>query len=365
MNENQDKQKNGTINIKSKSKVNNSNNILTIVLIILIGVTLGVILSNHNLINVNTKQIDENKDSIDDIKTEVMTQENIRKVIQKVAPSLVSIGDSSKNVESNDSSINNLTGVIITKDGIIATSYSDIKDFKNIFVNLPSKGTKSMRAVLLGYNKDADIAIIKIPVTNLNAISIADDKNIRPGDITYAIGNCVSDNYVGLVTFGIVTSMLDKVKIDNTNYNLIQTNAVMNSRNYGGVLCNANGELIGINSRYLTDKDDTDHLYYASGSGALEAVTKEIIKKSDILGIRGSEVKVNNEYKKGFYIESLTEYGKAAKEGIKVTDIILTADGEPISSYEDLIKVVKNSKDKTINFKLLRDGNIISVNISI
>lgn len=96
MNENQDKQKNGTINIKSKSKVNNSNNILTIVLIILIGVTLGVILSNHNPINVNTKQIDENKDSIDDIKTEVMTQENIRKVIQKVAPSLVSIGDSSK-----------------------------------------------------------------------------------------------------------------------------------------------------------------------------------------------------------------------------------------------------------------------------
>lgn len=365
MNENQNKQNNGNINIKSKSKINKYKRILIIVLIVLAGVVLGVILSNHNLSNLNAKQIDENRDSIDDIKTEVMTQENITKVIQKVAPSLVSIGNSIKNVESTDPSTNNLTGVVITRDGLVATSYSGIKDFKNIFVKLPSRGIKTMKAVLLGYNKEADIAVIKIPTTNLEAISVASDKTVRPGDITYAIGNSVSDNYVGIITSGIVTSMLDKIKINNTNYNLIQTNAVMNSKNYGGVLCNASGELIGINSKYLTDKDDNYNLYYASGSGALEAVTGEIVKKSDVLGIRGSEVKVNNQYKKGFYIESLTGYGRAAKAGLKATDIIITADGNTILSYEDLLKVVKNSKNKTINFKLLRDGNIINVNVPI
>ena len=365
MNENQDKQNNGNINIKSKSKINKYRKILIIVLIILVGFTLGIILSNHNLINLNAKQIDENKDSIDDIKTEVMTQENITKVIQKVAPSLVSIGNSIKNVESTDPSTNNLTGVVITRDGLVATSYSGIKDFKNIFVKLPSRGIKTMKAVVLGYNKDADIAIIRIPVTNLEPISLANDKDVRPGDITYAIGNSVNDNYVGIITSGIVTSMLDKVKINNTKYNLIQTNAVMNSKNYGGVLCNADGELIGINSKYLTDKDNNYNLYYAASSGVLDVVTREIVKKLDVLGIRGSEAKVNNEYKKGFYIESLTEGGRANKAGLKATDIILSADGKTILSYEDLLKVVRNSNNKIINLKILRDGNIINVNVPI
>lgn len=365
MNENQDKQNNGNINIKSKSKINKYKRILIIILIILAGFTLGLILSNHNLSNLNSKQIDENKDSIDDIKTEVMTQENITRVIQKVAPCLVSIGNSEENAKSTDPSTNNLTGVVITRDGLIATSYSGIKDFKNIFVKLPSRGIKTMKAVLLGYNKDADVAIIMIPVNNLEPISLASDKDVRPGDITYAIGNSVNDNYVGIITSGIVTSMIDKVKINNTKYNLIQTNAVMNSKNYGGVLCNADGQLIGINSKYLTNKDNNYNLYYAYSSRALEAVTREVIKKLDILGIRGSEAKVNNEYKKGFYIESLTEGGRAAKAGLKATDIILTADGKTILSYEDLSKAVKNSKNKTINFKLLRDGNIISANVPI
>lgn len=365
MNKNKNKQKSGKININSKSKIANSHRVLILMLVVLLGIALGVIVSNYSLSNLNAKQIDENKDNIDDIKTEVMTQKNITKAIQKVAPSLVSIGSSLKNVESTDLSSNNLTGVIITKDGLVATSYSDIKGFNDIFVKVPSKGVKPMKAILLGYNKDADLAIIRIPANNLEAIDIANDKNVRPGDIAYAIGNSVSDNYVGIITSGIVTSMLDKVKINNTDYNLIQTNAVMNSRNYGGVLCNANGELIGINSKYLTDKDTADHLYFAASSGALEAVTKEIVKKSDVLGIRGSEVKVNNEYKKGFYIESLTEYGKAAKAGLKVTDIILTGDGKTISSYEDLIKVVKDYKGKTVTFKFLRNGNIMNADISV
>ena len=365
MNENQDKQNSGNINIKSKTKVNKYKKLLIIILIILVAFTLGIILSNHNLSNLNAKQIDENKDSIDDIKTEVMTQENITRVIQKVAPSLVSIGSSEENARSTDPSTNNLTGVVITRDGLIATSYSGIKDFKNIFVKLPSRGIKTMKAVILGYNKEADIAVIKIPVNNLEPISIANDKDARPGDITYAIGNSVNDNYVGIITSGIVTSMLDKVEINNTKYNLIQTNAVMNSKNYGGVLCNADGELIGINSKYLTEKDNEYNLYYASSSGALKAVTTDMVKKLDVLGIRGSEAKVNNEYKKGFYIESLTEGGRASKAGLKATDIILSADGKTILSYEDLIKVIKNSKNKIINFKLLRDGNITSVNVPI
>ncbi len=358
MSMNDSKDKSGTINIKSKKKFITRKNILIILAVLLIAVITGVVSIKYVLSKLNVQQLDENND-INNIKTEIITEQNIKKAIGEVAPSLVSIGTSVENLESNKLPSTNSTGVIITKNGLIATSYSNIKDFKSIFVELPSKGFKPMKAILLGYNKDVDIALIKISANDLDPIKIANDKSIKAGNIVYAIGNSTSDSYVGLITQGIITSTIHSVKVGNSDYTAIQTSAIMNDENYGGVLCNSDGELIGINSKYLTNKYSKDHLFFSTGSEALKAVTSEIIKDSDVLGMRGSEVELSDEYKKGFYIESLSEKGKAAQAGLKPTDIILTANKKPILSYEDLIIVLKNSKkDNKIELKILRDGKI-------
>lgn len=366
MSMNDNKDKNGTINIKSKNRIITWKVIVIILVVLLVAGATEAISVNHVLSKLNSQQIDQNQNDINDIKTEIITQQEIKKVIGKVAPSLVSIGDSVENVESNELPTTNSTGVIITKDGLIATSYSNIKNFKNIFVKLPSVGVKPMKGVLLGYNKDVDIALVKVSANDLNAVEVANDKEVKSGNIVFAMGNSISDSYVGLITQGIVTSMIHKVKIGNSDYVAIQTSAVMNDENYGGILCNTNGELIGINSRYLTNKYSKDNLYFAAGSGALKAAISEIIKSSDVLGIKGSEVEVDNQYKKGFYIESLSEEGKAAEAGLKATDIILMANGKPILSYEDLTETLKNSKkDNKINLQILRDGNVQKIDMSI
>lgn len=365
MSMNDSKDKNGTINIKSKKKIITKKSILIILAVLLIAIITGVVSVKYVLSKLDVQQLDQDND-INNIETQIITEKNIKKAIGEVAPSLVSIGDSVKNLESNKLPSTNLTGVVITKDGLIATSYSNIKDFKNIFVELPSKGFKPMKAILLGYNKDVDVALIKISANDLNPIKIASDKSVKAGNIVYAIGNSTSDSYVGLVTQGIITSTIHNVKVGDSDYAAIQTSAIMNDENYGGVLCNSDGELIGINSKYLTDKYSKDHLFFATGSESLKAIINEIIKNSDILGIRGSEVELNNQYKKGFYIESLSEKGKAAKAGLKPTDIILTANKKPILSYDDLMVVIKNSKGNSkIELQILRDGKIQNLDMNI
>lgn len=359
------KDKNGTINIKSKKKIITRKSILIVLAVLLVAVMTGVISVEYVLNKLNVRNINENND-ISSIKTGAITERNIKKVISEVAPSLVTVGESVSNLEPHKLPNTNSTGVVIAKDGLIATSYSNIKDYKNIFVELPSKGFKPMKGVLLGYNKNADIALVKISANDLSPIKISADKSIKPGNIVYALGNSNGDSYIGLITPGIITSTNHNVKVGDSDYEAIQTSAIMNEENYGGVLCNSSGELIGINSKYLTDKYSRDELFFAVSSEALKAVTNEIIKDADVLGIRGSEVEVDNEYKKGFYIESLSEDGKAAKSGLKPTDIILTANGKPILSYDDLIDIIKNSKkDSKIELQILRDGKMQKLDMDI
>ena len=350
------KKRNGKINIKSKNSIITRKNVLIVIAALLLAIISSVVSIKYVFFKISHKELKElNNQS--GINVEVVAEKHIKNIISEVGPSLVSVGSNLEDLESHKLPSNNSTGVILTKDGLIMIPYSSIKDYKKIYVKLPAKGVKPKKATLLGYNKETDTALIKVQCNDLVPIKISNDTSIREGSIVYAVGNSIGANYIGLRTPGIVTSTSHRVKVYNEDYKIIQTNAAMNNENYGGVLCNVYGELIGINSKYLTKKYDEDNLFFAISSDAIKDITKNIVKEFDVLGLRGSEIKIDNIQKKGFYIESLDENGKAAKAGIRPTDIILLANNKPILSYDDLIKDVKNSDNKNkVELQILRDG---------
>jgi len=69
---------------------------------------------------------------------------------------------------------------------------------------------------------------------------------------------------------------------------------------------------------------------------------------------------------KGVKVIDVDAESNAAKAGLKESDLILEADGKPINNTDDMVKVVRESKDKqSISVKYQRDGKSQNVDVKI
>lgn len=347
-----------------KIEITNKNQTLTKYIILIILVVIGVSIVTGAITSRYIFKKMEAQGNSSNVKSNLFnykgTSSDAKDVINAVGPSIVSIGKSEKGLEKSEINRDNTSGVIIDSTGIILTNYSSIKDFKDIYVKLPNKGVKPIKATLLGHNEETDLALVKITHAELIPIKFADINDVKEGQLVFALGNSTGDNYVGLITPGIVTSRNHRVTIDGEYYSVIQTNAVMNSENYGGPLCNSKGELIGLNSSVATKELNDQNLYFSIGVDAIKESIDSIIETSNKLGLKGAELQTGV----GFYVTNLSENGIGYEAGIKPTDIIVSINGTAVSTIDKF----KNTLDKIkpgdkVKCKILRDGKEIEINM--
>ncbi|MDH3942233.1 MAG: trypsin-like peptidase domain-containing protein, partial [Xanthomonadales bacterium] len=141
------------------------------------------------------------------------------------------------------------SGVIVDdKEGFVLTNYHVIAGADDISVTL-SDG-RSFEAEVIGADPDTDLAMVRIPPEDLEAIPFADSSKLRVGDFVVAVGNPFGLGQT--VTSGIV-SALGRTGVRGLEYqNFIQTDASINPGNSGGALINLRGDLVGINSAIFT-----------------------------------------------------------------------------------------------------------------
>jgi S1-C subfamily serine protease len=124
------------------------------------------------------------------------------------------------------------SGVIVdAREGYVLTNFHVIAGADDISVTL-SDG-RSFEAELIGADRDTDLAMVKIPAEDLQAIPFADSSKLRVGDFVVAVGNPFGLGQT--VTSGIV-SALGRAGIRGLEFqNFIQTDASINPGNSGGV----------------------------------------------------------------------------------------------------------------------------------
>ena len=93
-----------------------------------------------------------------------------------------------------------------------------------------------------------DLAVIKIEKTGLTAAELGDSDSVQVGEFAMAVGNPLG--LQSSISCGIISAKNREVPDSETHttYNVIQTDAAINSGNSGGALVNSKGEVIGINS---------------------------------------------------------------------------------------------------------------------
>lgn len=359
--ENCDKNKkyNSQIQFRKKNKYLRFGNIVRFISFILVAAISGAIssriilkkaLSERNFKQELVQVLDSKSNSL---------QKEFSESIEKVSYSLVSISDDYSKLSHNTYKEGNISGIVVRKEGYIITSYSKIKNYKKIFVNVTAPGIKATEGELVGYDEGVDIALIKIDYDNLIPIGIADENSYKEGDFVISIGNAVSDSYVGISLPGVITSTNEIfVDANGNSHKMIQTNTVINDFNNGGPICNLNGELIAINSKVINEKFDSYMLNYSISGDKISSLVDEIIEETDILGVnRGVSLNDSQKNVEGVYVSVVKAGGVADKAGICPTDIILDMNGVKVDTPEDIYSVIK---DKTsgdiINTTILHDG---------
>ena len=167
------------------------------------------------------------------------------------------------------------------------------------------------------------------------------------------------------ITCGVVSAVNREVTdSDGKTYNLIQTDAAINSGNSGGALVNSEGQVIGINTLKLQG-EGIEGMGFAIPINSTEDVTSQLIQYSKVkrpyIGITGMDLdeqtaKANN-LVEGIYVKAIDDFSAAEKAGLKIGDVIIQADGKDIKTMDELNEI-KNSHQigDEMTVKVNRDG---------
>ena len=265
------------------------------------------------------------------------------------------------------------SGVIVdSKEGFVLTNNHVIAGADDISVTL-SDG-RSFEAEVIGIDPDTDLAMVRIPAEELQALSFADSNRLRVGDFVVAVGNPFGLGQT--VTSGIV-SALGRTGFRALEFqNFIQTDASINPGNSGGALINLRGELVGINSAIFTPSGGNVGIGFAIPSAMARYVMDQLAEFGEVRrGTLGISVQdLTSELAGAFDLESSqgvlvaeVAKGSAAEEaGLRAGDVIRSIAAYPVRSAQGFhnyegqfpvgetltLEIVRNQSEKSLSVEV-------------
>ncbi len=139
------------------------------------------------------------------------------------------------------------SGIILDADGYILTNFHVVSQIVDIQVSLFGIHDQRYPCQIVSTHPELDLAVIKISTGfPLPAATLGDSDRVEIADSVLAVG--CPFNLEQSVSHGIISDTKRTVDIDGRRYfDLLQTDAVINSGNSGGALVNIKGEVIGVN----------------------------------------------------------------------------------------------------------------------
>lgn len=253
-------------------------------------------------------------------------------------------GDGNGNQEESQSSLG--SGVIVSPEGYILTNNHVVEAADEIEVAL-ADGRKAS-AKVVGADPETDLAVIKIAVPNLPAITLGRIEQAQVGDAVLAIGNPFGVGQT--VTMGIISALGRNHLGINTFENFIQTDAAINPGNSGGALVDTQGNLLGINTAIYSRSGGSLGIGFAIPVSTVKTVMESIINTGHVvrgwIGVEPQDItpelaeSFGLTRKNGAIIAGVLRDGPADKAGIKPGDILVAIDDKPVTDTTAMLNLV-------------------------
>ena len=331
-------------------------------------------------------------------------------VIEKVKPSVVLV--SSTFTSAGGSSTG--TGIVFSNDGYIVTNahvittevktsmsnnsqYDPFSDFFGGFYNNFSgsnyqtevvkadKVTVTLsddteyEATIIGCDSNTDLAVLKIDAAGLTPAEIGDSATLEMGDKAITLGYPLG---LGLsASDGIISGLNKEMSVEvaggTATMTLLQTDAAVNPGNSGGPLLNSIGQVVGITSSKIASSEVDGVGFAIPITDALpilnELMTTGTVKNTTPkIGITGTEISsavkryYNLPVDSGVLVASVEPGSCAEAAGLAAGDVIIKADGQDISTMDELVKIKnKHKAGEIMTLTLARSDGDVDIELTL
>ena len=264
------------------------------------------------------------------------------------------------------------SAVIMSPEGYLLTNNHVTSGADQIVVAL--KDGRETLARVIGSDPETDLAVLKIDLKKLPAITIGRSDTIHIGDVSLAIGNPFGVGQT--VTMGIVSALGRSHLGINTFENFIQTDAAINPGNSGGALVDAQGNLIGINTAIYSRSGGSLGIGFAIPVSTAKSIMEQIIQTGTVtrgwIGVEAQEITAELAESfglpdaSGALIAGVLRGSPADGAGIKPGDILLAVGGKEVKDPQVMLDLIAELKPgASVPFKLRRNQSLLEPQVRI
>ena len=349
--------------------------VVTVVIGLLIGAGAVVgamyLFPNNNVV----KTISEKNVSI--------TDTGIRESVNKVKDSVVVVENYQKNTLAGTG-----TGFVYDTDdeyGYIMTNHHVIENASKIVITYSDDSEAT--ATLVGSDQYADIAVLKVDKDSIKSVAtIGSSADSQVGDTVFTIGSPMGKEYRGTVTRGILSGKDRMVSVSTSSssadwiMNVMQTDAAINPGNSGGPLCNANGEVIGINSMKIVQSTIEgigfaipieDAVNYADslredGKISRPYIGVSMINAASTMQLAYAGIRLDNDITEGVVVVEVEKNGAADKAGLESEDVIIKVGDVSVSDVAEFrYQLYSHKVGDTITVTVIRNGKTVDLKVKL
>ncbi|MGH6646073.1 S1C family serine protease [Aquabacterium sp.] len=262
------------------------------------------------------------------------------------------------------------SGVIVSSNGYVLTNNHVVERMDDIEVML-TDGRKA-RAKVIGSDPETDLAVLKIELDRLPAITFGNSDTLQVGDAVLAIGNPFGVGQT--VTAGIVSALGRNQLGINTFENFIQTDAAINPGNSGGALVDSSGSLMGINSAIYSRSGGSLGIGFAIPVSTAQHVLESLIRDGQVtrgwIGVEPRDLTAeiaetfNLPLKDGVLITGVLQNGPAAQGGVHPGDVVVQIAQTPVANTSQLLNAVASLKPgEPARITVQRGGKVLALDV--
>ncbi len=256
------------------------------------------------------------------------------------------------------------SGVVIDGHaGLIVTNNHVVEHATNITVTLWDG--RKLQGRKVGSDPDTDLAVIRVPLHNLDTLPLGNSDNLQVGDYVLAIGNPFGIGQT--VTHGIV-SALKRRGLGKGYEDFIQTDAPINPGNSGGALVDLAGELVGINAAIIGPSGGNVGIGFAIPVNLVRQVVEQIERGGTVqhghLGIGIQDLTPQlaksldlRDDQSGALVSSVEPSSPAARAGLRPGDVVVAIGDQSIADADALHNAIGLLRaGQMTQLSILRDG---------